>query len=272
MGGVIRRAVVLAAAIAALAACGDAGTPARPTDSGTVPSIPTTVASPAAAVIPTTARTCVTATRRSTDARSAVVLGILRSTTARRAPHPGAAAIQRLHPRNTYGLRQIVLALSARVGTDCRVRWYRVKLPSRPNGRTGWIPARSLQVETVAARIVADLSARRLTVYRRGLVVARIPMAIGAPGSPTPTGSFYVDSRFRITTPGSAFGPAILGIAAYSEASQGWARGNPIAIHGTSADGSIGAAASHGCLRVHNRDILRLMRLVPAGTPIVIRA
>ena len=48
----------------------------------------------------------------------------------------------------------------------------------------------------------------------------------------------------------------------------GWARGGPIAIHGTNQPWSVGQAMSNGCLRVYNAQMVRLMGEVPAGTPV----
>jgi lipoprotein-anchoring transpeptidase ErfK/SrfK len=46
------------------------------------------------------------------------------------------------------------------------------------------------------------------------------------------------------------YGPAALGISAFSNVLTGWAQGGPIAIHGTNAPWSIGRAVSNGCIRV----------------------
>ncbi|WP_375337067.1 L,D-transpeptidase [Conexibacter sp. W3-3-2] len=43
-----------------------------------------------------------------------------------------------------------------------------------------------------------------------------------------------------------------------------------IGIHGTSEEGSIGSRASHGCVRMRVRDVVRLYRRVRVGTPVVI--
>jgi lipoprotein-anchoring transpeptidase ErfK/SrfK len=64
----------------------------------------------------------------------------------------------------------------------------------------------------------------------------------------------------------------VLGVSAYSQAAQGWARGNPIGIHGTNEPWSVGHAASHGCVRVPNAVAARLVGMVAAGTPVEIRA
>jgi lipoprotein-anchoring transpeptidase ErfK/SrfK len=43
-----------------------------------------------------------------------------------------------------------------------------------------------------------------------------------------------------------------------------------IAIHGTNAPGSIGTAASYGCIRMHNRDVEDLFQRVTVGTPVLV--
>ena len=45
---------------------------------------------------------------------------------------------------------------------------------------------------------------------------------------------------------------------------------NELAIHGTNNPGSIGGYVSHGCIRMHNRDIQTLYSLVSVGTPIIV--
>ena len=47
-------------------------------------------------------------------------------------------------------------------------------------------------------------------------------------------------------------------------------RGGDYAIHGTNRPGSIGSFVSHGCIRMHNRDIVALYRLVQVGTPVIV--
>ncbi len=177
-----------------------------------------------------------------------------------------------LQPKSVYRTRQVLLALEERVTAHCTPTWYRVRLPAKPNGTTGWVPARGLVSDRTGTRIAVDLSARRLDLYRLGRRVLHVPVAIGHIETPTPTGRFYVDVRYKLTDPAGPYGPGLLGIAAYSEADQGWAAGNPIAIHGTNAPSLIGTRASNGCIRVHNEDIVRIMKLAPTGTPVEIRA
>ncbi|GEP42370.1 L,D-transpeptidase [Brevifollis gellanilyticus] len=41
-----------------------------------------------------------------------------------------------------------------------------------------------------------------------------------------------------------------------------------IYIHGTNDEASIGRIASHGCIRMRNREVIELFDLVPVGTPV----
>jgi lipoprotein-anchoring transpeptidase ErfK/SrfK len=67
------------------------------------------------------------------------------------------------------------------------------------------------------------------------------------------------------------FGPAALGISAFSNVLTGWTQGGPVAIHGTNEPWSIGHAVSNGCVRVRNRVLRRVFAAAPAGTPVLIR-
>ncbi len=96
-------------------------------------------------------------------------------------------------------------------------------------------------------------------------------MAIGATGTPTPVGRFYVDERFLLANANGPFGVAALGISAHSDVLQHWVQGGPIALHGTNEPTAIGGAVSHGCVRLTNEAMMRLFKLAPAGTPVLIR-
>jgi lipoprotein-anchoring transpeptidase ErfK/SrfK len=47
-------------------------------------------------------------------------------------------------------------------------------------------------------------------------------------------------------------------------------RGGEYAIHGTNNPGSIGGFVSYGCIRMYNRDIVKLYRMVDIGTPVIV--
>ena len=62
-----------------------------------------------------------------------------------------------------------------------------------------------------------------------------------------------------------------LGLSAFQPKLAFWAQGGPVAIHGTNEPALIGKAVSHGCVRMHNRDVLVVNELVPAGSPVDIQ-
>jgi lipoprotein-anchoring transpeptidase ErfK/SrfK len=156
------------------------------------------------------------------------------------------------------------------VRADCTPSWYRVQLPVKPNGKTGFVRARALVVETVPTRIVVDVSRRRLTFFRSGRRVLTATVAVGSPSTPTPTGRFYVNQRLVPADVHGPFGPGAIGISAFSNVLTGWTQGGPVAIHGTNEPWSIGHAVSNGCIRLPNATLGRLFRETLAGTPVII--
>jgi len=182
-----------------------------------------------------------------------------------------ARGATRFETRNLNGVATVFGVLAARVDRSCRATHYKVQLPIRPNGSTGWVRAVDVRVRTVRTRIAVDLSQRRITVFRDGRRVLMTAAVIGAPSTPTPTGRYYVNQRLLAANPWGDYGPGAVGISAFSPVLLNWPQGGPIAIHGTDAPGLIGSAVSHGCLRIHNVDIRRLLRLVEEGTPVEIR-
>ena len=154
-----------------------------------------------------------------------------------------------------------------------RLGWETIKgLPIRPNGTTGYVRAGHVELFRVRTRIEIDLSDRRVDFFRSGRRVLRVSAAVGAEGTPTPTGRFYVNQRLLSGDPSGPYGPGGIGISAFSPVLTGWTQGGPIAIHGTNDPGSIGKAASYGCLRIENRHLERMLRANPEGTPVSIRA
>ncbi len=185
---------------------------------------------------------------------------------------PGGERLESFGPRNANGVRTVFGVRGVVRDARCRPRWYRVQLPVRPNGAVGYVRAGRVTLFRVRTRIEVDLSERRVDFLRDGRTVLRVAAAIGAPGTPTPVGRYYVNQRLLAPDPAGPFGPGAIGISAFSPVLTGWTQGGPIAIHGTNAPGSIGNAASYGCLRVENRHVERMLRSNPEGTPVVIRA
>lgn len=183
----------------------------------------------------------------------------------------GGRVIARFGPENVNRYPTVFGIVGAVVGRDCTPRWYRVQLPRKPNGVTGYVQARALRVETVPTRIVIEVARRRLTLYRDGKRTLTARVAVGSPATPTPTGRFYVNQRLVPTDTSGPFGPGAIGISAFSNVLTGWAQGGPVAIHGTNEPWSIGRAVSNGCIRLPNATLERLFRVAYAGTPVIIR-
>jgi lipoprotein-anchoring transpeptidase ErfK/SrfK len=127
--------------------------------------------------------------------------------------------------------------------------------------------AEALAQEKQAAtrRVVVSIPDRKLALMESGRVVRIFPTAVGAPKSPSPAGSFTILNRItdptwytkgKIVPPGKAnpLGTRWLGLSV-----KGYG------IHGTNIPSSIGRNASHGCIRMRNRDVEQLFELVSVG-------
>lgn len=183
---------------------------------------------------------------------------------------PGGRVIARFHVYNENAFPTLFSVRARKLDAHCRASWYLVQMPLRPNGRTAWVSAGRVKLASVTTRIDVDLSERRLRLYVSGRNELTTRAGIGAPGTPTPVGRFYVNQILVPARPDGPFGPAAFGVSAFSPALAYWAQGGPIAIHGTNDRGSIGAAVSHGCVRISDAAARRLFGLVLAGTPVFI--
>jgi hypothetical protein len=183
---------------------------------------------------------------------------------------PGGGGAVTFGVFNTNGFPTTFRIVGAVLTRKCQPYWYRVQLPMRPNGAVGYVRARALAVRKVTTRIVVDLSERRLTLLVRGKPVLRTRVAVGASATPTPIGHYYVNQRLLSYDPSGPYGPAALGISAFSRVLTGWTQGGPIGIHGTNEPWLLGQAVSNGCIRVENSVLKRLFARTPAGTPVVV--
>jgi hypothetical protein len=191
---------------------------------------------------------------------------VLRPVAAR--SRPGGRVVARLRTRTPEHTVNIVLVTKTAVH---RGRLFvRVRLPVLPNGTQGWVVRSALSGYTfVDTHLVVSLRHRRLTLWREGRAIFRAPVGIGAPGTPTPHGQFYI--RDRLTGFASAFyGPIAFGTSARSAVLTEWPAGGYIGIHGTNAPNLIPGRPSHGCIRMRDRALLRLAKLLPVGTPLTI--
>lgn len=185
-------------------------------------------------------------------------------------PVPGARRIARTRYRTEDGFPEVYPAL--RSWRDAKSHdWVRIRIPMRPNGRTGWV-RRSALGPYYRVRTLLVVSRRRLraTLYEGGRRIWRAAVGIGKPSTPTPAGRFWIREKFRVRDPDGLYGPVAFGTSDYSVLSD-WPGGGIIGIHGTNEPFLVPGRPSHGCIRVRNKDVRRLWRLMPIGTPLLIR-
>ncbi|MEJ7787807.1 MAG: L,D-transpeptidase [Solirubrobacteraceae bacterium] len=182
-------------------------------------------------------------------------------------PRAGARTITRLRYFTEDRRPEVYLVLGGRLDAQGRP-WLHIRIPMRPNGREGWVPADRLgSLKVVRTSLVIDRASQRATLTKNGRVVWRARVGLGRAISPTPRGKFWVRELLR--GDGRVYGPWAFGTSAYSNLSD-WPKGGVVGIHGTNQPGLIPGRPSHGCVRVRNKAIRALVRLMPIGTPIEI--
>jgi L,D-transpeptidase catalytic domain len=227
------------------------------------------VAAPAAHAQPPAPRKAAYA-RMSNERTQTRWAGALERALVRRHPSGAARTVARLHYYTEDGYPEVYLVLERFTDSNGQ-SWLKVRLPMRPNGRSGWVPQQALgTLHVVTTFLLVDKHRLRATLYRNGRRVWRAPVGIGKPGTETPSGNFWIRERLHVPSRGSLYGPLAFGTAAYSKLSD-WPGGGVVGIHGTNQPGLIPGRPSHGCIRVRNRAILRLGKLMPIGTPVRIR-
>jgi L,D-transpeptidase catalytic domain len=180
---------------------------------------------------------------------------------------PGGRPLHWLGTRTEFDSPRVLSVTARRDG------WLRVLASERPNGRAGWIKEDRARLASTNFSIHVDRSARRLTLRHDGRKVRTFPVAVGRPGTETPTGRFAVTDKLRPDDPASPYGCCLLALSGHQpKLIPGWPGGDRLAIHATPNLWTVGRAASLGCMRGRPGDVRRLMRVVPAGTPVFIRA
>ena len=195
-------------------------------------------------------------------------------TVARAAPRSGARVTARVGTVAAWdGGPVALLVLAEHRGRDGRL-WLRVRLPDRPNGRSGWIDADFARLRQSPWRIEIDRDRRRATAYRAGHRVRSWRIVIGKSSTPTPRGLFAVYERVRQPA-GSVLGPFALQLTAHFNTLRNYGGGpGRVAMHGRSGSllsDPLGSARSHGCIRMQNRIVRWLAPRALPGTPVEVR-
>jgi hypothetical protein len=194
---------------------------------------------------------------------------VRRSTVARESPDRRSPAVARVAATTLVGSPEVVLALEGYTGRH-GVAWIRARLPVRPNGSIGWLPASSLgELRTVRRRLVVDTVGLRARLVRGGDTLWEAPVAVGGPNRPTPRGEFFV--RLRMVPPrASPFYGAFAFWTSGFVPPAWWPRAGWIGVHGTNRPELVPGRVSAGCVRMRDEDVLRLRELLPVGAPVSI--
>ena len=196
---------------------------------------------------------------------------LLHDHVARIGPSADAGRIESVAARRPLTRTRTVLPVLAHASSWRRSSWLHVRLPGRPNSHEGWISTSRTRLTSTGWRILVGLSARRVTVYYGGHFRRQFPAVVGKPSTPTPRGSFFIEEALALSSY-EAGGPFALATSARSNVFQEFEGGpGQVAIHGTNnLTGSLGTAASHGCVRLGARAITWLARRIGAGVPLTI--
>lgn len=186
-------------------------------------------------------------------------------------PEAGSPQIEVVPSRSPITGERATLPVTGSLSGPDGVGWLQVMLPGRPNSSTGWIVQRGTRELVTGWHIVVDLAARSVSAYSRGHLLRSFRAVVGKPSTPTPSGEFFVEETLQMPA-GQAGGPLALALSARSNALQEFEGGpGQIAIHGRdNLGGTLGTAASHGCIRLANTSIEWLAARIGPGTPVSI--
>jgi hypothetical protein len=182
---------------------------------------------------------------------------------------PSGPVVGRVGALTRFGSQRALGVVASRRG-----RWLAVTEPGVAGNRVVWVDARAggLRYSRTPLQLEVDLSDRTLTLKRGKVTLRRVGVGVGAFDSPTPTGHFAVTDKLPGGNFSAAYGCCILALSAVQpNLPAGWAGGNRVAIHGTLSASDFGRAVSAGCVHAPDSDLRYLMRVVPLGTPVLIR-
>ncbi len=180
---------------------------------------------------------------------------------------PGGRVRIRLAARTEWGSPRIFGVVRRRGD------WVSVQAPELGNDEIAWLPAHRAKLDCVRWSMHVDLSRRRLFVQRDGVTVRRFEIAVGRKENPTPRGRFSVTDKLRVSDPGSPYGCCVLALTGHqTDLPAEWPGGDRLAVHATRELSSLGEAASLGCMRVTSTQARWLIRTIPLGAPLFVKA
>jgi hypothetical protein len=182
---------------------------------------------------------------------------------------PNGKVLRRIGDTTEFGSPEVLSPTGPRQGG-----WIAVRHTSLGNDGLAWIHAHTatLTFRPRRLRLEVDLSRRLLVVSDEKRVERRIPVAVGAPETPTPVGEYYVTDKLRGPDFGEFYGCCILALSGTQpNLPQGWSGGDRLAIHGSPTP-TWGQNVSNGCFHARESDLRWLTKTVPLGTVVAVRA
>jgi len=121
-------------------------------------------------------------------------------------------------------------------------------------------------------KLLVSIPDRKLAVIEHRRVLRIFHVAVGAPFSPTPTGTFEIVNL--VSEPTYFHSGTVIPPSADNPVGSRWIGLNQkgYGIHGTNEPKSIGNAASHGCIRLRNHDVEQLFKMVHVQDRVEIRS
>ena len=132
--------------------------------------------------------------------------------------------------------------------------------------------AKKAPASLASRTVLVSLPDRKLAVIEDGVVLATFPVAVGASDSPSPVGDFQIVNR--VSNPTYYHSGKVIPTGKDNPLGTRWLglSQKGYGIHGTNVPRSVGHAASHGCIRLRNRDAERVFAMLQVGDVVQIRA
>ena len=186
-----------------------------------------------------------------------------------------SVSVSRSKPGRRLAARDALVARLMRrltSSTDDRtLRAKTVEVPAKVNADSVWA------ANPVAVTVSRD--GKQARFFRRGKLVKTYTVAVGTAEYPTPTGRYVVQSMQKNPAwnvpqsewAGDLAGQTIPGGDPRNPLVARWIGINgSVGFHGTASSGSLGTAASHGCIRMAPADVIDLFERVNTGTPVLV--
>lgn len=217
------------------------------------------------AASPTTTAPATTTTTFPAEVSGVTTVAVIGSSVAGHSAPDGPVTVT--IPGSWYGYPSILPVIDHRPG------WVEVRVAQRPNQTTAWVPLSDVGLLSTHWRLVLSLASAHLKVYEDDRLVYDFPAGIGTPSDPTPIGHYFI--AMTVPPPTPAYGAFVLATSAHSEHITDWEQSGDaiVGIHGPldpyddSLIGTTGARISHGCVRLHDQDLV-LLGAVPPGSPL----